>query len=210
MRSIKLRPFFAVIPGSVVNNLRLDLLSIRARRWSIRPLYGQTGGDAGESPSPRRFVRWNDFSECEKAKRDHCGSRPMWSLNSAQLLCGLSFRSNRIRSPCQRRKRPKSHLRGRRRSLPVPPSPECRRRESTHGARPARSSTPGMAARLAVSPGAGPALPRPATIQPSLDHKRCALSYFWMSSPDLSGTSSPSPTEPRQSPDWSGNRQGSG
>jgi hypothetical protein len=30
-----------------------------------------------------------------------------------------------------------------------------------------------------------PALPRPATIQPSLDHKRCALSYFWMSSPIL-------------------------
>jgi hypothetical protein len=88
--------------------------------------------------------------------------------------------------PCRRRRRPKSHLRGRRRSLPVPPSPACRRRESTHGARPARSSTLGMAARLAASPGAGPVLPRPATIRPNLDHPRCALSYPSMSLLDFS------------------------
>jgi len=43
-----------------------------------------------------------------------------------------------------------------------------------------------MAARLAASPGAGFALPRPATIQPNLDHLRCSLSYFSMSSLDLS------------------------
>jgi hypothetical protein len=98
---------------------------------------------------------------------------------------GVDRKSPRSR-PCRRRRRPKSHLRGRRRSLPVPPSPACRRRESTHGARPARSSTPGMAARLAASPGAGPVLPRPATILPNLDHPRCALSYLSMSLLDFS------------------------
>src|SRR6202041_3122845 len=52
--------------------------------------------------------------------------------------------------------------------------------------RPARSSTPGMAARLAARPGAGPVLPRPATIRPSLDHWSCALSCHSMSLLDLS------------------------
>ena len=55
--------------------------------------------------------------------------------------------------PCRRRRRPKSRLRGRRRSLPGPPSPACRRRESTHGARPARSSTPGIGGTLSGEPG---------------------------------------------------------
>ena len=43
-----------------------------------------------------------------------------------------------------------------------------------------------MAARLAASPGAGPVLPRPATIRPNLDHPRCALSYPSMSLLDSS------------------------
>ena len=98
---------------------------------------------------------------------------------------GVDRRSPRPQ-PCRRRRRPKSHLRGRRRSLPMPPSPACRRRESTHGVRPARSSTPGMAARLAASPGAGPVLPRPATIQPNLDHPRHDLSSLSMSLLDFS------------------------
>src|SRR6266481_1804481 len=68
----------------------------------------------------------------------------------------------------------------------VPPSPACRRRESTHAARPARSSTPAMAARLAATPSAGLVLPRPATIRPNLDHSRGALSYPSMSSLDVS------------------------
>ena len=98
---------------------------------------------------------------------------------------GVDRKSPRF-PPCRRRRIPKSHLRGRRRFLPVPPSPACRRRESTHGARPARSSTPGMAARLAASPGAGPVLPRPATIRTNLDHPRCAQLYPWMSLLDFS------------------------
>ena len=66
------------------------------------------------------------------------------------------------------------------------PSLACRRRESTHGAGPARSSTPGMAARLGASLGVGPVLPRPAKIRPNLDHSRCALSCPSMSLLDLS------------------------
>src|SRR5208282_792991 len=89
-------------------------------------------------------------------------------------LWGVDRKSLRS-PPCRRRKQPKNHLRDRRRSLPAPPSPALRRRESTHGARRARSSTPGTVERLAASRGGDLVLPRPAMTRRNLELSNCAL-----------------------------------
>ncbi len=143
----------ATLPRCSADGVQVSDRQQRVRR-RLQP--NQVGHAANLDPAwrcrpPRRDARstGRGFGRLWRVPRHPGSSRPAGPRPS---LRGVDRRSQRSR-PCRRRRRPKSLLRGRQRSLRAPPIPACRRRESTHGDSPSTKFDAGHGGTLSGEPG---------------------------------------------------------